>query len=99
MATNEAMNLNDSELKDAVGGGRQGNHHNKVTMVSDTRGRCCGKIYGGTLYFWPCKKCGRPTHIGSCLQQCDKCDDWFWSISDTPYNGSEEQLKNESAAN
>ncbi len=93
------MELNDSELKGAVGGGRQGNHHAKVTMISDTRGRCCGKILREVLYYWPCKKCGRPTHIGSNMQQCDKCDDWFWSITDTPYSGTVDQLKAESAAN
>ncbi len=98
METNDTMNLNDSELKDAVGGWRLGKKV-KVTKVYDTRGRECGRYRNGTLYYWPCKKCGRPTHLGSCVNQCDKCDDWFWTINDTPYNGTEEQLKSESAAN
>ncbi len=96
MATMEAVKLNNSELKQAVGGGIFGP---SAITVYDTRGRVCGLIKGGTLFYWPCRHCGRPTHKGSGLHQCDKCDDWFLHIEDTPYKGTVKQLQEESAAN
>ncbi len=99
MDTDEARTLNDSELMDVVGGGHHNAGTSDTTYVFDTRGRNCGTVTDGVLYYWPCKKCGRPTHMGSGFNQCDKCDEWYWSVSDTAYNGTEAQLKAESAAN
>ncbi len=99
MDANEAKSLNDSELRDAVGGGHPYSGGLGPSYVYDTRGRYCGKVKSGVVYYWPCEKCGRPTHMGSGFNQCDKCDEWYWSISDTAYNGTEAQLKAESAAN
>ncbi len=98
MEANEAKKLNDAQLKDTVGGVYD-LEPPSTTDVYDTRGRCCGYIRAGTLYYYPCKKCGRPTHLGSGVHQCDKCDDWFFSISGTKYNGTVEELKAASAAN
>ncbi len=99
MTTLEAVKLNNSELKDAVGGGVEIYHKMFTTDVYDTRGRYCGKVQKDTVYYWPCKHCGRPTHMGSGFHQCDKCDDWFWTIGDTRYNGTVEELQAASAAN
>ncbi len=97
MEANEATKLTDAQLKDAAGG--EYYDPPSTTDVYDTRGRCCGYIKLDVLYYYPCKKCRRPTHLGSGVFQCDKCDDWFWNIDATRYYGSTELLKKESAAN
>ncbi len=100
MEANEVANLNDSELEDAVGGvNHMQRQREEEVAVIDTRGRACGTIRGGVLYFWPCKNCARPTHMGSGVHQCDKCDDWFFGITEATYGGTVEQLKAASAAN
>ncbi len=101
METNKPTNLNDPQLTE-VSGGRfcpEGKGDNTYSDIDDNRGRYCGQIINGVIYYWPCKKCHRPTHMGSGVNQCDKCDTWFWRISDTPYNGTVDELKRESAAN
>lgn len=93
--------LHDSELTQATGGDLSAlsGGWNVITRVFDSRGRSCGQYINGTLYYWPCKKCGRPTHMGSGFHQCDKCNDWFWTISNNRYYGTEDELKRESDAN
>ena len=93
--------LQDPELEMATGGNRAavGSSLDKVEYVYDSRGRNCGKFINDVLHYWPCKKCWRPTHMGSGFHQCDKCDDWFWSISNTRYYGTKEDLIRESDAN
>ncbi len=101
MEANEATSLSNSELEDAVGGLTRltAGYTASGTPIEDTRGRICGNMLNNEVYYWPCKKCGRPTHKGWGLFQCDKCDNWFWMIDDTHYSGTESQLKRESAAN
>ncbi len=106
MATNATANLNDTQLKDVSGGemnflklGSGNRSGARINPVYDSRGRNCGEYIDGVLYYWPCRKCGRPTHMGSTVHQCDKCDDWFFRIFPTRYNGTEAQLRSESDAN
>ena len=100
MSDHKVERVHDYELEKATGGDRcEWLEDNTDRYVDDSRGRCCGQYRNDVLYYWPCKKCGRPTHMGSGFHQCDKCDDWFWSISHTRYYGTEERLKSESAAN
>lgn len=93
--------LRDCEVAKATGGDRSiyDVSGNDIEYVYDSRGRNCGQYINKVLYYWPCKKCGQPTHVGSGFLQCDKCDDWFWSISNTRYNGTKEDLIRESDAN
>ncbi len=94
-----AERLHDSELAEATGGHEFDYPQRVIKKVYDSRGRYCGRYVDGILYYWPCKKCGRPTHLGSGFHQCDKCDDWFWTVSDTRYYGTEDELKSASDAN
>ena len=93
--------LHDSELTQATGGDRSSYavSGNEIEYVYDSRGRSCGKYINKVLHYRPCKKCGRPTHMGSGFHQCDKCNDWFWTISNNRYYGTEDELKRESDAN
>ena len=87
---NKKVELSDPELGQVAGGYVKGDYD-----IYDTQGRRCGgwDEEEGYLYYWPCKKCGRPTHIGSFVNNCGTCNDWFWNISDTRWDGTEEELQ------
>ena len=87
---NKKVELTDPELEQVAAG-----YSRKDYDIYDTHGRRCGgwDQLEGYLYYWPCKKCGRPTHIANLVHNCGTCDDWFWGIDDTPWPGTEEELQ------
>ncbi len=90
MEQNEGRQLTEAELEQVSGG----EEITEEQRVYDCRGREVGVWnYNPTrLYYWPCKKCGKPCHLDGNVKYCDPCNKWYVMLSLTWWKGTEAEL-------
>ena len=90
MSENLNHELCADELSQASGGCRVGKKVNYVHCGNNIIGR---RDANGTIYYYPCPKCGKPMHAGALNKlYCDPCN---YKCSENPnvtWTGTEEEL-------
>lgn len=83
--------LTDQELEQAVGAQNISDSTSKY--VSNSNGDYVGFYWDNRIMYYPCEKCGKPTHQGFFCWFCDPCDKQYWNPASQIWNGSAEALK------
>ncbi len=91
MADEKKFELEDIQLEDVAGGV---NMDSSCERIYDKGGSLIGFKKDGLLYYWPCRLCGRPTHIETALGfRCDQCKRRYGRTEGRRWTDTEESLK------
>ncbi len=85
--------LSEQELDQTTGGESQIKIKNKM-RIYDRNNNWIGLRNGDDIEYYPCEKCGRPTHCGTFHRwYCDPCNKNYYSPDTKIWAGTEEELK------
>lgn len=91
--TEQKQALSEHDLEQASGGESLIKIKNKM-RVYDNKNRWIGMRSCDDIDYYPCEKCGRPTHCGTFHRwYCDPCNTSYYDPDTKRWNGTEEELK------
>ena len=93
MADEKLNSLTDAELG-GVNGGMGANNEPSASgrKIKNSRGYTVGEESNGSICYWPCPKCGKPTFARWTALHCEPCDDWWWGLDKSTWTGTEAEL-------
>ncbi len=94
-----STHLSDEQLKQVSAGWDDDDDDDVAWYIDDNRGRTIGVVGHDFVDYWPCPKCGRPTHQSWFWFFCDKCDSKWTELVRESWPGTEAELKAAGAAN
>lgn len=84
------VELTEAELEQTAGGSDEALEND---WICNSKAQRVGKITSSGIEYYPCEKCGKPTHQSFIRWYCDPCDKKYWSIDGKHWSGTRDELK------